>query len=74
MKESIKELTDLAHELASIKFTRKKEKIEMILAEVIDDLYLSMKEDFVDYKNETHKLGWYKESVKNLFHEKIKNL
>lgn len=48
------------------------EQIESLLAEAIDDLYLRMKGNFVDYKNQTHKLGWYKENVKKLFHEKLK--
>jgi len=45
---------------------------ESILAEVIDDIYLEMKEDFVDYKNGTHKLGMFKELVKTEFHNKLR--
>jgi len=48
-----------------------KEQAERILAEVIDTIYLEMKEDFCDYKNKTHKLGWFKERVKIYFHQKI---
>lgn len=49
-----------------------KDKIEGILAEVIDDLYLMYKRSFVDYKNKTHKLGWFKEKVKRNFHMRLK--
>lgn len=49
------------------------DKSEQILAEVIDDLYLEMKPTFVDYKNQTHQLGYYKERVKQRFHERLKD-
>lgn len=40
------------------------EQAEEVLAYVIDTLYLKMKADFADYKAQTHKLGFFKESVK----------
>lgn len=49
------------------------DKAEQILAEVIDDIYLDMKEGFVDYENQTHQLGYYKERVKQKFHERLKD-
>ena len=45
---------------------------ENILSEAIDDIYLIMKKDFVDYKNGTHKLGMFKELVKMEFHNKLR--
>ena len=45
---------------------------ENILSEAIDDIYLIMKKDFVDYKNGTHKLGMFKELVKTEFHNKLR--
>lgn len=47
------------------------EKAEAILAEVIDDLYIEMKENFVDYDNQTHKLGMFKEEIKRRFNLKL---
>jgi len=44
---------------------------EITLARVIDDLYLENKDSFVDYENQTHKLGWFKEQVKVEFNKKI---
>ena len=46
-------------------------EIEQLLAEVIDDLYLMYKGSFVDYKNKTHKLGWFKEAIKSHFHNRL---
>jgi hypothetical protein len=51
----------------------KTEKYEIILAEVIDDLYIKYKPDFCDYKNRTHKLGWFKEQIKAEFHNRLKD-
>lgn len=47
------------------------EEAEIILAEVIDDLYINMKEGFVNYKDKTHKLGFFKELVKANFNAKL---
>lgn len=47
------------------------EKAEDVLAEIIDMVYLSMKDDFADYKAQTHKLGFFKENVKMLYHQKM---
>ena len=46
------------------------EKSEQILAEVIDSIYLEIKEDFVD-ENGTHRLGEFKERVKQEYHNKL---
>jgi len=45
---------------------------ENILSEAIDDIYLIMKKDFVDYKDGTHELGMFKELVKIEFHNKLR--
>ena len=42
-----------------------------ILAEVIDNLYLGAVKDFVNYKDRTHKLGFFKENVKSVFSQFI---
>lgn len=34
------------------------------LAFIIDGLYLEMKDGFCDYENKTHKLGFFKERIK----------
>jgi hypothetical protein len=47
-----------------------KEQAEIILAEVIDDLYLAMKKNFCGGK--PHKLGYFKELIKANFHKKLK--
>ena len=47
------------------------ELYEAVLAEVIDDLYLTYKPSFVDWEKKTHKLGWFKEAVKQRFHEAL---
>lgn len=44
---------------------------EIILAEVIGDLYVKYKPGFVDYENRTHKLGWFKEEIKSEFNRRI---
>ncbi len=44
---------------------------ESLLAEVVDDLYLEHKPNFCDYKNKTHKLGWFKEKIKMEISERI---
>lgn len=49
----------------------KNEEFEMLLAEVIDELYLAHKEGFCDYKNKTHKLGWFKEHIKFEIHQRL---
>lgn len=46
-----------------------KNDAEIILTEVIDDLYLDMKDGFAD--GYPHKLGLFKEKVKYNFNEKI---
>lgn len=48
-----------------------KTKAEEALAEVIDMLYLQHKQNFCDYENKTHKLGWFKEQVKEKFRLRI---
>ena len=45
---------------------------EIILARVIDELYLEYKNDFCDYKNKTHKLGQFKEMIKCEFAMEMK--
>ena len=47
------------------------EQAEIVLAEVIDTIYLEMKKDFCDYENKTHKLGAFKEMVKMQFHNDL---
>lgn len=47
---------------------------EITLARIIDDLYLEHKDDFVDYQNRTHKLGWFKEQIKAEYNKKIKEI
>lgn len=47
-------------------------EMEGNLAIILGDLYLEMKAHFVDYEKQTHKLGRYKERVKDVF-EKMKN-
>ena len=54
--------------------TLKAEEFEILLAEVIDELYIKYKKDFCDYKNKTHKLGWFKESVKSEIYRRLKQL
>jgi len=49
------------------------EKAEQILAEVIDEIYLDMKEDIVHYENRSNKFGSFKEKVKQEFHNKVKD-
>jgi hypothetical protein len=44
---------------------------EKVLAIIIDKIYLRMKDDFCDYENKTHKLGWFKELVKDEFHKAL---
>ncbi len=61
------ELTEQLEEILSCE----REQFEILLAEVIDSLYLEYKKDFCDYKNKTHKLGWFKENIKSLVHEKL---
>ena len=46
---------------------------EIALAVVIDNLYVKVKQNFVDYDARTHKLGYFKELVKANFHEALKN-
>ena len=48
-----------------------KEQFEILLAEVIGDLYLEHKKEFCDYKNKTHKLGWFKEKIKLEINRKL---
>jgi len=43
---------------------------EQVLAEVIDDLYLEFKKDFCG-KDRPHKLGIFKEQIKNNVHKKL---
>ena len=47
------------------------EEAEIILAEVINELYYKVKDDFTDYNTKTHKLGFFKELVKANFHRKL---
>lgn len=51
---------------------KQKEDFEIQLTKVIDDLYLEYKKDFCDYKNKTHKLGWFKEQIKFRINKKLK--
>ena len=44
------------------------DEFESIHAGVIDTIYLQYKRDFVDWENKTHKLGWFKENVKQLYY------
>lgn len=53
------------------KLDLQREEFEMILAEVIDDLYLQYKPNFCDWENRTHKLGWFKEGIKAKMHERL---
>ena len=46
---------------------------EKVLAVVIDTIYQRLKDNFVDYENKTHKLGWFKELVKEEFHNELNN-
>jgi len=50
-----------------------KRKAEMLLAVVIDNLYIRMLPNFVDYQEKTHKLGFFKELVKRDFHTSLKH-
>lgn len=43
---------------------------EMLLARVVDDLYLSEKKDFCGGR--PHKLGWFKEQIKLNVHKGLK--
>jgi len=45
-----------------MKLTR--DQFEILLADVIDTLYVRYKENFCDWENKTHKLGWFKEGIK----------
>jgi hypothetical protein len=47
------------------------EQAEEVLADIIDTVYLSMKEDFVNYEDKTHKLGFFKENVKLLYNQRM---
>jgi len=44
---------------------------EDALAEIIDLVYLDMKDNFVNYGEKTHKLGVFKEHVKALYNQKM---
>ena len=57
--------------MTNTKKSIQKQEIEQILAEVIDDLYCKTKDDFANYKEKTHKLGFFKELVKANFHRKL---
>jgi len=46
-----------------------KKDAEIVLAEVIDDIYLEMKEGFAG--GHPHKLGMFKERVKHNFHKNL---
>jgi len=48
------------------------EEFEILLAEVVDELYLRALPTFCDWENRTHKLGWFKEGVKARVHLEIK--
>ena len=49
------------------------EEFEMLLAEVIDDLYIKYKPGFCDYENKTHKLGMFKEQIKYEINKRLEN-
>ena len=44
---------------------------EEVLAEIIDLVYLDMKDNFVNYAEKTHRLGFFKEHVKALYNQKM---
>lgn len=50
-----------------------REEAQMILAEVIDNLYLAQKEGFCG-EGRPHNLGRFKEQVKSAFHFKLEQL
>jgi len=52
----------------------KKEEFEILLTEIVDNLYLEYREDFCDYENKTHKLGWFKEQIKSEVSKKLNQL
>jgi hypothetical protein len=48
--------------------------VEALLATVIDLNYSRFKPGFADYKNKTHKLGWFKERIKKEFHDALREV
>jgi len=50
------------------------EKVEIILTHVVEDLYNSFKDNFIDYDQKTHRLGQFKEQVKIRFSQALNKL